>query len=415
MKTPWLPRLGAILTVLALSATPAQAQGALLLVSNVQAQQRPLTAIWDVTYDLDAVGGVAATVSLFLSTDWGASHPNLCTTVSGDIGAGVTPGTGKHIVWDAGADYPGLISEACQLRVTADDGQVGTPAGFVAIEPGTFLMGSPTYESLRSTDETEHQVTLTHGLYVQVVEVTNQQYMDLAQWAYDQGYVTATSAGLGDNLDGSTVKLKTMSPDSYEISFNEGVFSCLNPDHPVTYVTWYGAAAYCDWLSLQQGLPRAYNHATWQCNAGNPYSAAGYRLPTEAEWEYACRAGTQSPFSTGFCLEAGSDANHDGGFPYTGCSPGPIVGGSVPVANFPANVFGLYDMHGNLLELCNDWYGAYGGSATNPVGGGAGTYRVSRGGHWDSYAGGCRSAARRLHNPALARNGTGFRPVRSAN
>jgi len=171
-----------------------------------------------------------------------------------------------------------------------------------------------------------------------------------------------------DNLDGSTQLLKDLGAGGYEITFSAGVFSCINPTHPVKYVTWYGSAAYCDWLSLQQGLARAYNHSTWQCNAGDPYTAPGYRLPTEAEWEYACRAGTQTPFSTGNCLDAGTEANYQGGIPYTGCPTGPYVGWTVFVGSYSANVFGLYDMHGNLYEWCNDWYGTYGGTVTDPVG-----------------------------------------------
>jgi formylglycine-generating enzyme required for sulfatase activity len=358
-------------------------------------------------------------VSLFLSTDSGATYPNPCATVTGDVGAGVLPGSGKHIVWNAGADFPGLSSATCRLRVTADDGQIEAPAVFVSIPSGTFMMGSPTAELERYTNETQHQVTLTHGIYVQTTEVTNQQYMKLAQWAYDQGYATATSTYLYDNLDGSTQILEYLGAveDRDEMTFSEGVFSCINPTHPVKYLTWYGSVAYCDWLSLQQGLPRAYSHSTWECNSGNPYTAAGYRLPTEAEWEYACRARTQTPFNTGSCLDAGTEANYLGEYPYPGCPLGPTGGWTVPVGTYPANAFGLYDMHGNVWEWCNDWleWSLYGGTVTDPLGPVAGSYRVFRGGDWGSAAQYCRSAYRHFNIPSYAYDGLGFRPVRSAN
>jgi formylglycine-generating enzyme required for sulfatase activity len=410
MKAPWMPRVGVIMAVLVLGATLAQAQGTQLLVSNVQALQRQFTATWDVTYDLETVGDIAVTVSLFLSTDSGATYSYLCETVSGDVGAGILPGTSRHLVWDARVDRPGFSSTTCRLRVTADDGV----ADYVEIAPGTFMMGSPTTEVGHDDwgDETQHQVTLTRGFYMQTTEVTNQQYRDMAQWAYDNGYVTPTANGLYDNLDGSTQFLRSLGGFDVEMTFSAGIFSCINPTHPTTWVTWYGAAAYCDWLSLQQGLPRAYNHSTWQCNAGNPYTAPGYRLPTEAEWEYACRAGTQTPFNTGSCLDAGTEANYDGSSPYTGCPTGPYVGWTVPVGGYPTNAFGLYDMHGNLWEWCNDWYGLYGGTVTDPIGAGAGSYRVMRGGGWYSIALYCRSAIRNDNYPHSSTN-LGFRPVRS--
>ncbi|MBK8164327.1 MAG: SUMF1/EgtB/PvdO family nonheme iron enzyme [bacterium] len=291
----------------------------------------------------------------------------------------------------------------------------GTPAGFVAIGPGTFMMGSPTTEPLRQTDETQHQVTLTRGFYMQATEVTNQQYRDMVQWAYDNGHVTATSASVRDALDGSTQELLELDISGCEISFSGGTFTvdAGKANHPVLEMTWSGSVAYCDWLSLQQGLPRAYNHSTWQCNAGNPYTATGYRLPTEAEWEYACRVGTQTPFNTGSCLDAGTEANYDGNYPYTGCPTGPYVGWTVPVGSYPANTFGLYDMHGNLWEWCNDWYGTYGGTVTDPVGAGAGDYRVVRGGGWDGIAQVCRSASRFINFPNYSDSSFGFRPVRS--
>jgi sulfatase modifying factor 1 len=307
------------------------------------------------------------------------------------------------------------LAEGGTLTFTGTYTQGGVaPGAFVVIPAGTFTMGSPTTELLRFSNEPQHPVTLTHDFYIQTTEVTNQQYRDMAQWAYNNGYVTATTSGLYDNLDGSTQLLKTLGTGNYEISFSAGVFSCIKPTHPVKYVTWYGSVAYCDWLSLQQDRSRAYNHSTWLCNAGNPYTATGYRLPTEAEWEYACRAGTQTPFNTESCLDAGTEANYNGGYPYTECLAGPHVGWTVPVGSYPANAFGLYDMHGNLWEWCNDWYDTYGGTVTDPVGAGAGSNRVIRGGGWGSYAQYCRSAFRYSYFPYDPYILVGFRPVRSA-
>jgi formylglycine-generating enzyme required for sulfatase activity len=276
------------------------------------------------------------------------------------------------------------------------------------------MMGSPASEPERLANETQHQVTLTHGIYVQNTEVTNQQFRDMVQWAYDRGYVTATYSSVRDNLDGSYATLNMMGTQYAEIYFNAGVFSCSDPNSPVMTLTWYGAVAYCDWLSLQQGLPRAYNHATWTCNGGDPYAATGYRLPTEAEWEFACRAGTQTPFSGGSCLSSVDDANYDGRFPYTGCEFGPQIGWTTTVARYPANAFGLYDMHGNLYEWCNDNYGAYSGNATDPVGTAIRSSKAVRGGNWAMDAGHARSAARSSQSENTAWYAVGFRPVRTA-
>ena len=384
-----------------------------LLVSNVHAQRRPLTAIWDVTYDLETVYGAAATVSLFLASDADGAHLDLCRSVSGDIGAGVAPGSGRHIVWDAGADFPGFSEASCRLRVTADDSD--DLGNFVFVPPGTFTMGSPEDEPARFSDEPQHQVTLSHGLHVQATEVTNQQYRDMAQWAYDRGCVDATSAFLLDALDGSNQVLLDLG--SYcEISFSGGRFTVdAGKEHnPVMGVTWYGAAAYCDWLSLYEHLPRAYNHGAWRCNEDNPYATQGYRLPTEAEWEYACRAGTESPFYTGSCLAAGVEANYNGNEPYPGCPVGPYVGGTVAVGGGSANAHGLHDMHGNVWEWCNDWYGAYGGTITDPAGPTDGQYRIARSGGWDNAARSCRSACRNYVTPTDSGYKLGFRPVRSS-
>jgi formylglycine-generating enzyme required for sulfatase activity len=404
--------IGAIATMLLICTPSARALGTQLLVSNVHALQRPGTALIDVTFDLETVDDVLVDVHLFLSPNSGTSYPYLCHTVSGDVGSSVSPGLSRHIVWDAGADFPTFSSATCCLRVTADDAP--DMARFAYVPPGTFMMGSPASEPERLANETQHQVTLTHGIYVQNTEVTNQQFRDMVQWAYDRGYVTATYSSVRDNLDGSYATLNMMGTQYAEIYFNAGVFSCSDPNSPVMTLTWYGAVAYCDWLSLQQGLPRAYNHATWTCNGGDPYAATGYRLPTEAEWEFACRAGTQTPFSGGSCLSSVDDANYDGRFPYTGCEFGPQIGWTTTVARYPANAFGLYDMHGNLYEWCNDNYGAYSGNATDPVGTAIRSSKAVRGGNWAMDAGHARSAARSSQSENTAWYAVGFRPVRTA-
>jgi len=280
------------------------------------------------------------------------------------------------------------------------------PDYFVRIPADTFVMG----------DYQAHTVILTAPFYMSETEVTNRQYAELVQWAYDNGYVTATSSNVQDALDGSTAALLNLNGTYCAISFNVDTFvvDAGMEERPVRYASWYGAAAYCDWLSLKEGRPRAYNHATWQCNNSDPYGAGGFRLPTEAEWEYACRAGTQTVFNTGNCLNSATEANYDGSRPYSGCPAGPYVGDIVDVASYLPNAFGLYDMHGNLWEWCNDWYADYTGDETDPVGPADGTARIVRGGGWSYAASICTSAQRSWNPPSDTIWLLCFRPVISA-
>ena len=314
------------------------------------------------------------------------------------------------------------LSNVCVALTDYDSPPPPPPAGFALSLAGTFTMGSPENEPGRGVDEIPHTVVLSRHCYVQTTEVTNQQYLELAQWAVDQGYASATETTLLDALDGSSVELLDLDSPFSELAFDTDseLFSLRdaghgsNPDHPVKAVSWFGAASYCDWLSLQEGFDRAYDHSDWSCNDGQPYGAEGYRLPTEAEWEYACRAGNQ----TAFC---------NGDITYLLCDLDPVLtqvawycgnagNWTHPVAQKDANSWGLYDMHGNVWEWCNDWHGSYDADPiTDPIGAISGEARTWRGGTWAFTASWCRSAKRGWGHPEYSESWIGFRPVRPVN
>jgi formylglycine-generating enzyme required for sulfatase activity len=281
--------------------------------------------------------------------------------------------------------------------VVADPGMVQVPAG-------TFTMG----DGVAPCGVDEHEVTLTRGFLLGQHQVTNQEYLEVLQWAYDQGHVTATTSTVQDNLDGSTEEILDLDDEHCEIQFDGvGTFSLRESpsnyaqdaypggydpsDHPVKEVTWYGAARYCDWLSLQAGLPRAYEHTgDWSCNGGDPYGAEGYRLPTDAEWEYAARFNDGRLFPWG---DEPPDCSRVNFQPDSYC-----VGWTSPVGSYQAapEVLGLSDMAGNVFDWCNDWHVCDLGTApaTDPTGPSSGTYRVLRGGSWHAYDGYVRCASR---------------------
>ncbi len=291
------------------------------------------------------------------------------------------------------------------------------PISLVFVPSGTFIMG----DGVAWCGKDEHQVTLTHDFWIGQYEVTNQEYLDLVQWAYDRGYVTATSASVRDNLDGSTKELVDL--DSYycEIAFSDGVFSLrnaghgLNGDHPMKEVSWHGAAAYCDWLSLSEGFPRAYNHSHWKCGPeGNPYAATGYRLPTDAEWEYVAQWDDERIHPWGNETTTCSLAN------FRDSNTGPCVGWTSPVGRYPAgaqpNLTDLvYDLSGNVEEWANDlWTCKLGTSPQTDPPGPVGTYhRIVRGGGWTDSASCLRNCNRLDRDPNYSGSATGFRPARS--
>ncbi len=235
----------------------------------------------------------------------------------------------------------------------------------VAIPAGSFVMGSPSSEAGRDGDEQQHRVEITQGFYLSATEVTQAQYQTV----------------MGANPS-----------------------QAKGADLPVEQVSWFDAAQFCNKLSEREGLKAAYrisgSDVTWD------RAAPGYRLPTEAEWEYACRAGTAAAYNTGdgeadlgraawYSVNAGSNTH--------------------PVGTKTANAWGLYDMHGNVWEWCWDWSGDYhAGSQRDPQGATGGPNRVIRGGSWLIDARYCRSAIRNRIAPSYAFSNLGFRVARSS-
>jgi formylglycine-generating enzyme required for sulfatase activity len=264
----------------------------------------------------------------------------------------------------------------------------------------------------------EHEVTLTRDFYLGQHEITNQEYLEMVQWAHDTGRVTATASSVVDNLDGSTEELLDLDDPHCEIAFCDGVFVLrdagygTNPDHPVKEVTWFGAVRYCDWLSEQAGLPRAYEHSgNWSCNGGDPYGADGYRLATDAEWEYAAQWDDERIYPWG---NAAPDCGRANFYHTEYC-----VGWTSPVGSYPdaPEALGFSDLAGNVFEWCNDWLTCDLGPAAvvDPSGPGSGHYRVLRGGSW-GYGGeiGLRCAFRGYSTPHDSYHTFGFRVARTA-
>ncbi len=320
---------------------------------------------------------------------------------------GATESRGEWTMWiHRGGDVTRFVVADID-SLTFDNDTLAVPP-MVAVPAGQFTMG----DGLASCGTQQHQVTLTRGFRLGKGEVTNQEYLAALQWAYDREYVIATSSLVQDNLDGSSEELVHLDRPGCELAFRNGTFSLrdagrgLNPDHPVKEVTWYGAARYCDWLSLEAGLPRAYEHTgTWSCNGGDPYGAAGYRLPTDAEWEYAAQWDDERIYPWG---SEGPDCSRANFHPSSYC-----VGWTSAVGEHPAApaALGLLDMAGNVWEWCGDWHVCDLGTTpvTNPPGPSSGAFRVLRGGSWGNYSFYLRCAYRYSFNPGDSSDAIGFR------
>lgn len=252
---------------------------------------------------------------------------------------------------------------------------------FVYIQPGDFVMGSPEDEEGREETETQHRVTLSRGFFMQATEVTVDQWRAFVE---DSGY------------ESTAMETGCMVLEEGEWDIRKGYhwekpgFS-QQGDHPVTCVSWKDANAFAEWLSQK--------------------AEGTFRLPTEAEWEYACRAGTATRFYWGKKVEC-SKANFGNSWTNECGRKEPLR--TVKVGSYPPNPWGLYDMHGNAWEWTHEWFADYPeGPVTDPAGPEWGERRAVRGGSWWSYSRFCRSAARVRNSPDQAFQTLGFRLVRT--
>ncbi len=261
---------------------------------------------------------------------------------------------------------------------------------FVYIPPGEFMMGSPKEEPGRYDNETLHKVTLTKGFYMQTTTITVGHWKAFVS---ETGYKSEAETGDGAYAWTGT-EWKKDKDRNWKTPGFEQTEQC-----PVTCVSWNDVQEFVKWLNLKEGGEK-------------------YRLPTEAEWEYACRAGTTTPFHFGKCLST-EQANYDGNYPLEGCPKGQYRGKTVPVGSFAQNAWGLYDMHGNVWEWCQDncdWNSdkkivvtdTYVDGISDPLSE-IGSDRVIRGGSWDDYAQDCRSASRSSGTPDDRDSYLGFR------
>ena len=234
-------------------------------VSNVSAVQQPGTKQVSISYDVNSTDTSTVNVSVSISDN---HDPVPCASLRGDFGRGVKTGTSKSIIWDAGVDWNNKQSSNLRVEIIADD-------RFVLVEAGTDAGG---------------HVLINEPFYINKHEVTNVQMDEVMQWAYDQfpSKIRVLDSSV-INIHGDIQQLLDMNASLSQINFSEGSFS-VDPgmdNYPCVGVTWFGAAAYCNYLSEQEGLTPAYDLSDWSLVA----DANGYRLPNGTQWEHAARCG----------------------------------------------------------------------------------------------------------------------------
>jgi len=270
----------------------------------------------------------------------------------------------------------GVAASAC-LLASCTRAASAAEAGMVFVRGGSFLMGSPEGEAGRRDSERIHRVEIS-AFWLAARELSFAEY---------DAFCAATGRAAPDDA-----------------GFGRG-------ERPAINVSWLDAVAYCNWRSRRDGLKPCYRG-----EGPNPAwvrGAKGYRLPTEAEWEYACRAGTVSAYSCGATIDP-TLANYDGSTSAGGASGDAYRRRTLPVGSFPPNAWGLYDLHGNVWEWCWDWREPYPEETVlvDPRGPSEGEARVLRGGSYCNAPDRLRSARRYGAWPAVYGPNFGFRIAR---
>ncbi len=310
----------------------------------------------DINYDVADPDSPTLTVYLKVSADGGTTWKGPVGLVTGDVGRGIVPGAGKRLVWDAGKEMTNQFGVKYRYRIGADDWQV--PLSMTLIPAGWFQMGDD-----RVGGTTPVRTVTLSAFAMDKWEVPIELWESVRGWGNAHGY---------DLVAGVSYGIK----------------------HPVHSVSWWDVVKWCNARSEKEGKVPAYYEdgamtKVYRSGSKEPVGVkwhAGYRLPTEAEWEKAARGG-----SFGKLYPWGTDEINPTLANYKG------MGGTMPVGSYGANGYGLYDMAGNVWEWCWDWFGDYVQTAqTDPLGPSSGFSRVIRGGSWINYFAGAGQVANRF-------------------
>lgn len=384
-----LPAFAAIAAALVIPAT-GQLQPQ---VSNIHASQRAGTKLVDITYNVAYSGG-PVTIWIDVSNDGGRSFIVPAKTFSGHIGQNVQPGNNRAVVWNAEADFDGMLAEQMRVRVNARAGNVPVPPPYMVYIPGGhFYMGQ--WENGNGASSREVYIS---PIFMDRNEVWGSLFFEVRDWGNANGYSIAGG------------------------SAREG-------GHPVQSVSWDNIVKWCNARSEREGLTPVYytdeSHTTVYrsgtvdlTNAMVKWNANGYRLPTEAEWEKAARGGLtgkEYPWGDTITIQM---ANYLGSVhPWSSTTPrttpiGYYNGNQHGGGPDTANGYGLYDMAGNVREFCWDRWHSVPVGDHNPRGPDTGLYRLSRGGSYNFSESTLRCASRQNNSTTFANTYSGFRCVR---